>query len=196
MVSVTQPHATHTFPSTIAKQRHHRGLVALFQAFQKGLGAFLTTRLLLGLCESGFIPAGLYTITRWYKSDETSKRFAWFFIGNGLAQACSGLIAYGVLQMRGIAGLGGWQWLFIIEGIFTLLVGITFALLFPHSPSNPVNVFRKRYFSERETYILVQRVLVDDPTKEKGRKNVTGKELKETVSHLIPSDWKYENADM
>lgn len=48
------------------------------------------------LCESGFIPAGLYTITRWYKRDETSKRFSWFFIGNMVAQAISGLVAYGM----------------------------------------------------------------------------------------------------
>ena len=61
----------------------------------------MVTRLLLGFCESGFIPAGLYTITRWYKKDETSKRFSWFFIGNMLAQAVSGLLAYGILHMRG-----------------------------------------------------------------------------------------------
>lgn len=42
------------------------GLVSLFQAFQHGPGAFFATRLLLGLCESGYIPAGLYTITAWY----------------------------------------------------------------------------------------------------------------------------------
>ena len=157
------------------------GFVATFQAFQHGVPSFLVTRLLLGLCESGFIPAGLYTITRWYKNEETTKRFAWFFIGNGLAQACSGLVAYGVLQMRGVAGKTGWQWLFILEGILTLTVGIIFALFFPQSPANPANLFKKRYFSERETYILVNRVLLDDPTKEQGRKNVTGAELKRTV---------------
>lgn len=47
-------------------------------------------------CESGFIPAGLFTITRWYKRDETSKRFAWYFLGNMTAGACSGIIAYGM----------------------------------------------------------------------------------------------------
>lgn len=72
------------------------GLVATFQAFQKGVAAFMVTRLLLGLCESGFIPAGLFTITLWYKREETSKRFAWFFIGNMVAQAVSGLLAYGM----------------------------------------------------------------------------------------------------
>lgn len=59
-----------------------RGLVATLQAFQKGYGAYLSTRLLLGLCEAGFIPASLYTISMFYKKEETSKRFSIFFLGN------------------------------------------------------------------------------------------------------------------
>ena len=71
--------------------------------------------------------------------------------------------------------------MFIIEGIFTISIGIAFALLFPASPANPVNLLRHRYFTEREAHILVQRVLLDDPTKHHTHKNVTGKELKQTV---------------
>lgn len=99
------------------------GLVATFQAFQRGVGAFMATRFLLGMCESGYIvsveamllvrltdkvgqPGGLYTITRFYKKDETSKRFSIYFIGNMFATATSGIIAYGILHMRGICGLG------------------------------------------------------------------------------------------
>ncbi|PSN69523.1 alternative sulfate transporter [Corynespora cassiicola Philippines] len=164
------------------------GLVSTFQAFQKGFGAFLATRLLLGMCESGFIPAGLYTMTRWYKRDETSKRYAWYFTGSGLASAITGLLAYGILHMRGVAGLGGWQWLFILEGIFTLLVGTAFVLFFPKSPSNPVNLFGYRYFSERETQILVERVLRDDPSKAQTHTKVTNEELRSTFTNwrLIP----------
>ncbi|KAK3393538.1 alternative sulfate transporter [Podospora didyma] len=164
------------------------GLVATFQAFQKGVGAYMATRLLLGLCEAGFIPAGLYTITRWYKRDETSKRFSWFFIGNMLAVACSGLIAYGILHMRGVAGLAGWQWLFLIEGMFTVLVGFIFISFFPYSSSNPVSIFGFRYFTERESQILHRRVLLDDHSKQHTRQTVSGKELKTALTNwkLIP----------
>jgi hypothetical protein len=55
--------------------------------------AYLTCN---SFCEAGFIPAGLYTMTRWYKNEETSKRFSWFFIGNMTAGAASGLLAYGM----------------------------------------------------------------------------------------------------
>ena len=91
------------------------GFVATFQAFQHGRGPYWATRFLLGTCESGFIPAAFYTITRWYKNDETSKRFSIFFLGNLTVQALGGDMAYGILQMRGVAGLAGWQWLFIVR---------------------------------------------------------------------------------
>ncbi|ROT35139.1 alternative sulfate transporter [Sodiomyces alkalinus F11] len=167
------------------------GMVVVFQAFQKGLAAFLVTRLLLGLCESGFIPAALYTITRWYTRNETSKRFSWFFIGNMTANATSGLIAYGILHMRGVQGLAGWQWLFILEGLFTIFVGATFICFFPKSPSEPVSIFGYRYFTEREAQILTARVLRDDPTKAQKNKHMRWKEIKDAltnwklISHLV-----------
>lgn len=48
------------------------------------------------MCESGYIPAALYTITRFYTRDETSKRFAIFYLGNMVANGCGGIIAYGM----------------------------------------------------------------------------------------------------
>lgn len=48
------------------------------------------------LCESGFIPGSLYTVSRWYKKDEISKRFAIYFFGNNLATALSGLLSAGM----------------------------------------------------------------------------------------------------
>jgi MFS family permease len=163
------------------------GLVALFQAFQKGFGSFLATRLLLGLCESGFIPAGLFTITLWYKKEETSKRFAWFFIGNMLAQAASGLVAYGILQMRGVGGLAGWQWLFILEGLFTILVAIVFATLFPGHPGNPKSLLGISCFTEEELHILRTRMLLDDPNNERTNNHITLKEITSTVGQQVDS---------
>ncbi|KAI8666545.1 MFS domain-containing protein [Fusarium keratoplasticum] len=161
------------------------GLVATFQAFQKGLGPFMATRLLLGLCEAGFIPASLFTLTRWYKREETSKRYSWFFIGNLVAGAVTGLIAYGILHMRGVAGLAGWQWLFILEGIFTILVGIAFLVTFPTQVAKPVSLLGFRYFNEREAQILYERVLRDDPTKAQVKQSVTWEEMRNVLT-----DWK------
>ncbi|OJD28788.1 alternative sulfate transporter [Diplodia corticola] len=157
------------------------GLVATFQAFQKGLGAFMVTRILLGLCEAGFIPASLYTISMFYKRDETSKRFSIFFLGNLTAVASSGLIGYGILHMRGVANLAGWQWLFIIEGMFTCVVGILFAVLFPKSLFEPKSAFGIRYFTEREAGILRRRILFDDPRKLQKKKWIDWAELRHAL---------------
>lgn len=119
-----------------------------------------------------------------------------------IAAAISGIIAYGILHMRGVAGLAGWQWLFIVcpsipfdayfcltpaqlEGIFTILVGIAFLATFPESAANPVSLLRHRYFTERETQILSLRVLRDDPSKAHTSKNVKWSELKSAVRYSI-----------
>jgi MFS family permease len=143
------------------------GLIATFQAFIHGQGysAWMATRFLLGMFECGYIPAGLYTITRFYTTSETSKRFAIFFLGNMVANASGPLIAYGILPMRGTLGLAGWQWLFIIEGSITLAIALAFIVTFPRSTEMPVSLVGFRYFSEHEATILTERVLLDDPTK-------------------------------
>ncbi|KAH7152046.1 major facilitator superfamily domain-containing protein [Dactylonectria estremocensis] len=164
------------------------GLVATFQAFQKGLASFLVTRLLLGLCEAGFIPAGFYTITRWYKNEETSKRFSWYFIGNQTASGCAGLLAYAILHMRGVAGLTGWQWMFLIEGMFTVVVGVMFLSLFPQNTANPVSLLGLRLFNDREAKILTKRILANDPSKVNVKVHISRKEMKNVFTNwkLIP----------
>lgn len=63
------------------------------------------------------------SITMWYRRHECGLRLAIFFSAATLAGAFGGLLARGVLEMRNIAGLAGWRWLFIIEGILTVVMG-------------------------------------------------------------------------
>jgi MFS family permease len=88
--------------------------VATFQTFITNKAGFLSTRFLLGLCESGFIPGTLWYLTGWYTKQELGKRTVFFFAGSYFANLINGLITYGVLQLRGRANLTGWQWLFLI----------------------------------------------------------------------------------
>ncbi|KAL2683291.1 hypothetical protein Neosp_007761 [[Neocosmospora] mangrovei] len=145
------------------------GLVATLQAFIKGqgYGAYLATRFLLGF----------------YKQEETSKRFGIFFVGNMAANGAAGLLAFGILRMRGIGGLSGWQWLFLIEGMLTLIVAVAFILFFPRSTAKPVSLVGLRYFNEHEAQILSARVLRDDPTKVQARTNVSKEELRAALTN-------------
>ncbi|GAB1311783.1 Alternative sulfate transporter [Madurella fahalii] len=150
------------------------GTVSTFQAFQKGYTAFIVTRFLLGITESGFIPGGLWTLSTWYTRSESAKRIIIFYFGNQLGQASSKLLAYGILHMRGVADRPGWFWLFVLMGAFTLLSGILFGFFLPDSFKNPHSTFLPgiSIFTDREIHILRTRVWIDDPMKGKKKKRI------------------------
>lgn len=160
------------------------GIVSLFQSFQNGYGAFIATRFLLGITESGFIPGGLWTLSTWYTRDETAKRVMVFYFGNQFGQASSKLLAYGILHMRGVGGKAGWFWLFALMGAFTIGCGFIFGFALPDSFQNPHSTFlpNVRIFSDREVYILRTRVITDDPMKGKKKEKIGRPAFKKVVS--------------
>lgn len=83
------------------------------QVFIRDRGAFLATRLLLGLAEAGYIPGAVYTLSTWYTKRELPKRLAVFFFGMFGGNAVSPLLASGILKLDGQRGIKGWQWLFL-----------------------------------------------------------------------------------
>ncbi len=79
--------------------------------FVTNAGGWYAARLFLGLAESGFIPGGLYTLSRWYTKDELTKRTSIFFFGPSISAAFGSLIAAGSLRLDGHDSiLYGWQW--------------------------------------------------------------------------------------
>jgi MFS family permease len=89
------------------------GTIALTQAWVTNLHSFLATRFLLGVFEGGYIPGGQYMLALFYTREELALRTAIFYFGNYSATATGSLIAAGILNMGGMQGLSGWQWLFI-----------------------------------------------------------------------------------
>lgn len=132
----------------------------------------------------------LYYLSTWYKRGETSLRVTLFFFGQMFASATSQLIAAGLLSLSGKQGLAGWQWLWLIDGLITIAIGIAFILFIPPSvgDGNPLISFgRFSYFTERESHILVNRVLLDDPQKARGKIHISGKDILSTI--IRPRIW-------
>ncbi|EMD36615.1 hypothetical protein CERSUDRAFT_95905 [Gelatoporia subvermispora B] len=84
----------------------------------------VVVRVLLGIMEAGQFPGAIYLLTLWYPRHMLQFRIALFYGGAGLAGAFSGLLAFGISFMSGTAGLLGWSWIFIVEGIVTVLVSV------------------------------------------------------------------------
>ncbi len=100
------------------------GIISACMIFVKGEWSFYTLRFLLGLAEAGFFPGIIFYLTLWYPSKLRSTRTAWFVA----AIAVSGVIGNPVSgwimdQLSGAMNLAGWQWLFLAEGIPSILVG-------------------------------------------------------------------------
>ena len=88
--------------------------------------------------------------------------------------------------MRGVSGLTGWQWLFLIEGMMTLFLAIAFIAFFPRGTHRPVSLMGLRYFSERESQVLTARVLRDDPSKQQVRQHISREEFMAAVRVFSP----------
>ncbi|ROT38290.1 MFS general substrate transporter [Sodiomyces alkalinus F11] len=98
------------------------GTVMTLMGIVQNYEGLLISRIFLGLAEAGLFPGVAYYLTMWYCRREIQLRQALFFSAASIAGAFSGLLAFGIAHMDGVAGLEGWRWIFILEGIATVLV--------------------------------------------------------------------------
>ncbi|CAO1638857.1 unnamed protein product [Sympodiomycopsis kandeliae] len=142
------------------------GTVSWAQAFITERTGFYITRALIGAFEGGFIPATILFATYFYTSKEIAVRLAGFWSTLNVARIISALLAAGILEMRGVSGKPGWFWLFLLEGLLTVVLAIISFLYLPAAPTKTTNVlFRKPWYTEREEVIMINRILRDDPAK-------------------------------
>ncbi|KAH6624132.1 major facilitator superfamily domain-containing protein [Chaetomium sp. MPI-SDFR-AT-0129] len=107
------------------------GVVMTLMGLVHNYTGLLTARIFLGVTEAGLFPGVAYYLTNWYRREEIQLRQAMFFSAASVAGAFSGLLAFGIGKMDGVGGLHGWQWIFILEGIATVITAsIAFFALF------------------------------------------------------------------
>lgn len=155
-------------------------VISMSQAALKNKAGFYITRALLGAVQGGFICDVCLWLSYFYTSKELPFRLGIFYIANPMTTVWSSLLALGFLQIKSSSIQEGWRWLFLLEGLITLIVGLISFFKMPASVAQTKSWYNKKgWYTEREEKILVNKVLRDDPSKGDlhNRKAVSLKEL-------------------
>ncbi|KAH9923112.1 MFS general substrate transporter [Amylocystis lapponica] len=99
------------------------GMIMTLMGLVKNYPQLVGVRVCLGITEAGLFPGVVYYLTLWYPRHMLQYRVGLFYGGATIAGAFSGLLAFGISYMSGTRGLLGWSWIFILEGIATVVVG-------------------------------------------------------------------------
>jgi MFS family permease len=110
------------------------------QGFVKNYSGLMATRVFLGVFEGGLFPGVNYYITSWYCRRECGFRMALFFSAATLAGAFGGILARGISEMNGVGGIAAWAWIFILEGLLSILVSFSAYWIINDYPSTYVKI--------------------------------------------------------
>ena len=100
------------------------GIVSALTALVVGVKSYYLARFALGVAEAGFFPGVAYYFAAWFPTQYRTRMLAWFLVAIPLSSVVGGPISGLLLELDGMLGLKGWQWLFIIEGIPAVILGI------------------------------------------------------------------------
>ncbi|RMJ21380.1 phthalate transporter [Aspergillus sp. HF37] len=132
------------------------GGIMIGMGFVKNWKQLVGTRFLLGLLEAGYFPGCLYLLSSWYSRFDVQKRFSIFYLIGCVASAFSGILAYGLMQLRGTHGLRGWSWIFILEGVITGVIGL---LMFAFLIDFPDKAHKSwRFLNKDECNFIIRRI--------------------------------------
>ncbi|CAN9480491.1 unnamed protein product [Alternaria alternata] len=129
------------------------GSATLLAASVQNWSGMMALRWFLGMAESAFFPLVIYYLTTFYRRGELARRLALFYAASNIANAFSGLLAFGVFQIE--SKLDSWRYLFIIEGALTVCFSF-FAYWYL-----PKNAFEAKFLNESEKQLAYTRIQID-----------------------------------
>lgn len=112
------------------------GVMSAATAFAVGPNSFYALRLLLGAAEAGFFPGVAFYLGTWFPAQYRTRMIAWFMVAIPVSSVIGGPISGWLLTMNGVAGIAGWQWMFILEGLPVVLIGVSLLWLLADRPED------------------------------------------------------------
>jgi len=134
------------------------GTMVTLQGLVTSYAGLATVRAFLGLVEGPMFPGIVLYLSGFYTRKELALRIALFFSSASLSGAFSGLLAAGIENMNGIGGRPGWAWIFILEGLFSVLIGLIGFFVVPSTPRD------SKFLTEDQKDIIMMRLERDRPS--------------------------------
>lgn len=130
------------------------GTVSTFLGFTKSYSGLIAARFFLGLCEGGLLGGMIVYLAMFYRRHEMLYRIGLFYCAAPLSGAFGGLLATGLAKIK-YGGYDKWPWIFFIEGIITVLFGITAFFFMPHTPADA------KFLTNEERAVAMHRMKAD-----------------------------------
>jgi len=134
------------------------GALSAAMMFVQGEKSFYLLRFLLGIAEAGLYPALMYMVTLWFAQHHRATIVGLIYLAPTIALALGGPIGGGLMELDGFMGMHGWQWMFLMEGLATMLVALLVFFKLPEVPA------QAKWLTSEEAQILTARAT--DPASE------------------------------
>ncbi|KAF4963714.1 hypothetical protein FZEAL_10920, partial [Fusarium zealandicum] len=132
------------------------GVVSTCNAAAHSFTHLVVIRFFLGFVEAPFFPGAVFLMSSWYTRAELTRRIAWLYAGNALANMFGGLLGAAILGgLEGAKNIAGWRWLFIIEGVAAIAFSMITAFILPNYPHTT------KWLSEEERAFAAWRLAED-----------------------------------
>ncbi|KAE8153085.1 major facilitator superfamily domain-containing protein [Aspergillus avenaceus] len=136
------------------------GVVLACHAAAQNKEALWALRFLLGMCEAGLFPGLAAQLCGWYRSDEMGKHIMWMFGFQNTSGIVGSLLAYATSYMNGLCGMSAWRWVYLLEGLFTILfAGVIYLVL----PDWTKSALTGKWLTEREQEYVEARLSENAP---------------------------------
>jgi ACS family tartrate transporter-like MFS transporter len=132
------------------------GLLAMGMMFVRTPLEFYAMRFLLGMAEAGFFPGVVFYLSQWFPANVRARTVSRFYVALPLSAIVMGVVAGALLNLQGLLGLAGWQWLFLVEGLPAVILSAFFFFFLPNSPSDA------KWLTTGERDWLLARLHADD----------------------------------
>ena len=155
------------------------GVVSAATGLAVGPNSFYALRLLLGVTEAGFFPGVAFYLGTWFPADYRTRMTAWFMVAIPISSVIGGPVSGWLLRMDGVAGLAGWQWLFLVEGLPVVIIGLSLLWLLADRPEDV------SWLTDEERRIVRERLLAESRPREVRRLSLAVRDVRVLILSLV-----------